>query len=151
MSFHNVLVLSFLFLICCFGLIKQHYYLITASVSKIYCTILLISSLVTLVITFFTSTNVGQIILGILYYVLFLLLYFIRKGISQKAFIGFKSDYCELRKVDNVTLVKNNNQIQLTYTHHMGESYMYFKLDDYDKLIYVLRQVINDNKVNIDV
>ena len=49
MIFHNVLVLSFLFLICCFGLIKQHYYLITASISKIYCTILLISSLVTAV------------------------------------------------------------------------------------------------------
>jgi len=149
MSLHNILILNsiFLLLICCFGLIRQKYYLITASANKIYRAVTLISSALTLAITFFISTNVSQIVLGILYSVIFVLLSFMRKGISKKAFIGHKGDYCKLSKVDSVKLAKKNNQVEIIYSHHMGESYMYFNLDQYNKLKYVLREIISEDKV----
>lgn len=146
----NIIQLSILLIFSCLGLINQHYYVITGSVNIIYRSIFQIISLVALIITFFTSTNTYYAIIGILYSIAFLLLSFLRKGISKKAFIGARGDYCELSKVNNVKLIKNSTNLQVIYSYHFGESYMYFDLDDCDKLICVLREFISDDKLNID-
>lgn len=151
MILHNILVLCFLFILCFFALIRQHNYLITALVSKTYKAFTLIISFVILVITFFINTNTNEIILGILYAVIFLLFSFMRKGITKKAFIGSKGDYCKWNKIDNVNLIKKDDKIQLTYYHSGGNSNMFFNSSDLNKLVYILTQYLSDEKINFKV
>lgn len=151
MSFHNIFALGLLLSLYFFVLIRQHHYLITASVSRIYTAFTLMVSFITLTITFFVHTNKSDLVWGIAYSFIFLLLSFMRKGITGKGLIGSKGDSCKWSKVHSAKLIKEDNRIKFIYSQINGESYMYFNYSDYAKLINILRQFLSDEKISSDI
>ncbi|GAA0084704.1 hypothetical protein UT300007_11430 [Clostridium sp. CTA-7] len=147
-DYFQIVLLCALILI---ALIGQQYYLIKASINRIYRAFMWIASVSILVTTFLKHTDTHELIYGIIYTALFLVLSFMRKGITQKGLSGIKGDSCKWSKINSVKLLKHNNKIKLVYLHSRGESYMYFDYNDYSKLIKILRQFLSYDKINIYV
>lgn len=146
-NFDIILVSALIFI----TLIGQKFYLIKASINKVYRVIMLSASVFILIVNFFYYTNTNELISGIMYSILFLLGAFSRKGITNQGLSGIKGDSCRWNKVNKVKLVNHKDKIKLIYFHHGGDSFMYFNCTDYNKFIKVLRQFLDDNKINIDM
>lgn len=151
MKFYNVFAIALLLIISSSVLIRQKYYLVTSSVNKTYRFFMFVISLSTVLVTFLIYKSLLDFVLGIIFSIIFLLLSFMRKGITEKALIGIKGDYCTWDKVSYVRLVKKNNLIQLIYNHSGGESNMYFYFSDYERLIDILNKILNSKKINIEI
>lgn len=133
------------------ALIGQQFYLIKASINKVYSGIMLSISIFILIVNLFYYSDTYKLIDGIIYSLLFFALVFSRKGITKQGLLGIKGDSCKWNKVNKVKLVKYKNRVKLIYLHHGGDSFMYFNYTDCNKLIKVLRQFLDDNKINIDI
>ena len=79
------------------------------------------------------------------------MLSFSRKGITKQGLSGIKGDSCKWNKVNKVKLVKHKDKIKLIYFHHGGDSSMYFNYTDYDKLLEILGQFLDTDKINISI
>ena len=133
------------------ALIGQQYYLIKASINRIYRFLMWTALVSILIVTFLKHTNTHELIYGIIYAVLFLVLSFMRKGITKKGLSGIKGDSCKWSKVNSVRILKYNNKVKLVYLHSRGESYMYFDYNDYNKLIKILERFLSYDKISSDV